>query len=179
MNIVIRNYLAASFLLEREPKAWDAVVILDSGMRHTGFVEEHAGRHVYLHFDDVDSRNAGKRPPTTDDIRSALEFAADSENLLVSCRAGQSRSAATAFVICFDRLGPEAACRLLNPQRHVPNPMIVDLAARLIDDPLLLPTFRKWQSDNKQVNLSEYLDDIEREFDELESQGARNRIVSC
>ena len=148
MNIVIRNYLAASFLLESEPNAWDAIVILDSGMRHTGFVEEHAGRHVYLHFDDVNSPNAGKRPPMTDDIRTALEFAAGSENLLVSCRAGQSRSAATAFVICFDRLGPETAYRLLNPQRHVPNSMIVDLAARLIDDPLLLPTFRKWQSDN-------------------------------
>ena len=100
MNIVIRNYLSGSFLLEQEPGVWDAIVILDSGMSNTGFVAQRARRHLYLQFDDVDSDAHGKRMPTSDDIRSALQFAQGSQNLIVCCRAGQSRSAATAFLIC-------------------------------------------------------------------------------
>ncbi len=46
MKIVIRNYLAASFLLEQEPNAWDAIVILDSVLTHTDFVAEYARNHI-------------------------------------------------------------------------------------------------------------------------------------
>ncbi len=178
MNITIRNYLSASFLLEQEPNTWDAIVILDSGTSHSDFVARHARKHLYLRFDDVDCDVPGKRMATVDDIRSALEFAADSRDLLVCCRAGQSRSAATAFLICFQRLGPDASYRLLNPERHVPNSLIIDLGARIIDDPLLRLTFSKWQTDTRHVRLSDYLDDIESEVDELERQGAQNRIVA-
>lgn len=177
-NIVIRNYLSGSYLLEQEPDTWDAIVILDSGLSHTDFVAQHARKHVFLHFDDVDSSIRGKRPPSTNDVKSALDFAADSRNLLVCCRAGQSRSAAIAFVICFQQLGAEAACQLLNPRRHVPNPLIVELAASLVDEPTLCQVFKSWQSDNQHIRLSDYFDDIEREFDALEMQGARNRIVN-
>ena len=178
MKIVIRNYLAGSFLLEQEPNTWDAIVVLDSGLSHTDFVDKHARRHIYLRFDDVDGAASGKRMPTVHDIRAADELATQSEHLMVCCRAGQSRSAAIAFVICYQRLGPDAACRLLNSERHIPNSLIVDLGAHLIDDPSLVPTFTKWEADNKHVKLSDHLDDIEREFDELELQGARNRIVT-
>jgi hypothetical protein len=178
MNIVIRNYLAGSFLLEQEPNVWDAIVILDSGLSHTAFVAEHARRHIYLRFDDVDADVHGKRVATLDDIRAATEFASHSENLMVCCRAGQSRSAAIAFLIGCQRLGPETACGLLNPKRHIPNSLIVDLGTRLMDDPFVLQAFAKWQTANKGVKLPSYFDDIEREFDELERQGARNRIVA-
>ncbi len=178
MKIVIRNYLAGSFLLEQEPNVWDAIVILDSGLSHTPFVAEHARKHIYLRFDDVEADVRGKRVPTLDDIRTATEFARHSENLVVCCRAGQSRSAAIAFVIGCQQLGAESACGLLNPKRHVPNSRIVELGASLIDDPFVLQAFAKWQTANGDVKLSSCLNDIEREFDELERQGARNRIVN-
>lgn len=178
MQIVIRNYLAGSFLLEQEPNVWDAIVILDSGLSHTAFVAAHARKHIYLQFDDVDADGRGKRIPTLDDVRAACEFAPDSENLMVCCRAGQSRSAAIAFVIGCQRLGPVTACGLLNPKRHIPNSLIINLGTRLLDDPFVHQAFAKWQTTNKDVKLSSYFDDIEREFDELERQGARNRIVT-
>ena len=178
MNIVIRNYIAGSFLLESQPKVWDAIVILDSNMAHTDFVAQHSRRHLYLRFDDVHSDDHGKRTPTITDVQSALDFAAQSQNLMVCCRAGQSRSAATAFLICHQQLGCDAARGLLNSKPHIPNSLVVDLGARLIDDPSVMQTFTKWQADNKHVKLSDHLDDIEREFDELELQGARNRIVN-
>jgi predicted protein tyrosine phosphatase len=178
MNIVVHNYLSGSFLLEHEPNVWDALVILESGVSHTDFVSNHARQHLYLRFDDVGSNIRGKQMPTLTDIRSAVEFAAHSENLMVCCRAGQSRSVATAFVICHQQLGADAARRLLNPKRHIPNPLIVELGARVIDDPSVVLTFANWQADNRNVRLSDYLDEIEREIDELELQGARNLFVA-
>jgi len=67
---------------------------------------------------------------------------------------------------------------MLNPKRHIPNSLSIDLGSKLLDDPLVLPAFTRWQADNKGDSLSNYLDEIENEFDELERQGARNRIVS-
>jgi predicted protein tyrosine phosphatase len=178
MKIVIRNYLAGSFLLEQQPNAWDAIVILDSGLSHTPFVAEQARKHIYLRFDDIVNENRGKRAPTSNDVRTAIEFASGSDHLMVCCRAGQSRSAAIAFVIGCQRLGTEPACELLDPKRHTPNSLIINLGATLIDSPLMLQAFAKWQTENKDVKLLNYVDDIEREFDELERQGAQNRIVT-
>ena len=39
MEIRIGGYLEASFLLEREPKQWHALVMLDSGKEPTDFVQ--------------------------------------------------------------------------------------------------------------------------------------------
>ena len=178
MKIVIRNYLAGSFLLEQEPLVWDAIVILDSGLMETDFVSINARRHLYLRFDDVvAAATTSKRPPTISDIRKTMDFATNSENLLVSCRAGQSRSVAIAFLIAFQQMGSAAALSLLNPKRHSPNSLIVKLGEQLVDDPMLLSTFNDWRDKNQQIRLSDYVDDIEREFDELERLGAKNRII--
>lgn len=177
MNIAIHNYLSGSFLLENKPNTWDAIIILDSGISHTDFVSQHARRHLYLRFDDVALQTQGKRAPTSQEIQSALEFATTSQNLMVCCRAGQSRSAATAFVICYQLQGPEAAFKLLNPERHIPNSLVIALGASMVDDPSIRETFAKWQEDNRHIKLADCMEDIGREFDELERLGARNRIV--
>jgi len=96
---------------------------------------------------------------------------------MVCCRAGQSRSAATAFSIAFNKLGADAAIELLNPKRHSPNTLIIDLAANIIDDPMFATTFHDWQTANSHIKLTDHLDEIETEMDVLESNGARNRII--
>ena len=178
MNIVIRNYLSGSFTLESEPNKWDAIVILDSGLAHSDFVAQHAKRFLYLRFDDVVADSQGKRSPTSNDVQEAIEFSRESEHLMVCCRAGQSRSAAIAFLICNTLNGADAARDLLDPKRHIPNSLIIDIGARLTDDESVGQSFHKWLADHKNVTLSDHYDDIENEFDELERQGARNRIVN-
>ena len=42
---------------------------------------------------------------------------------------------------------------------------------------MLLSTFNDWRERNQGIRLSDYVDDIEREFDELELLGAKNRII--
>lgn len=176
MNIVIRNYLAGSFLLERESKVWDAIIILDSDIAVTDFVLQHARRYLYLRFDDITFDTPNKRMATSADIQSALTFATGSERLMVCCRAGQSRSAAIAFLICHQQLGSLAAQQLLNPERHIPNSSIIERGARVVEDPVL-QTFADWQAEHQQINLSDHYGDIESEFDDLVARGARNQIV--
>ena len=177
MEIAIRNYLAGSYLLESSPRTWDAIVILDAHLPESEFVNEYTRNHLFLRFDDITSSAFGKRPPTVDQIESAMRFASDSERLLVCCRAGQSRSAATAFSVAFNKLGADVAIGLLNPKRHSPNTLIIDLAANIIDDPIFATTFHDWQTANSHIRLTDYLDEIENEMDVLESNGARNRII--
>ena len=71
----------------------------------------------------------------------------------------------------------DAAIALLNPKRHSPNSLIVDLAANIIDDPMFPTVFHGWKTANSHIKLTDHLDEIETEMDVLESKGARNRIV--
>ena len=96
---------------------------------------------------------------------------------MVCCRARQSRSAGTAYSIAFQRLGSGAAIELMDPKRHSPNPLIVDLAANVVDDPMFGTIFHDWQSSNLHIKLTDYLDEIASELEVLESNGACNRIV--
>ena len=177
MDIAIRNYLAGSHLLESDANSWDAIIILDSNLRESGFVENHARNSVILRFDDVTTPARGKHPPVVEQVNSALEFASDSDRLMVCCRAGQSRSAAIAFSVAFQKLGHDSAVNLLNPKRHSPNSLIIDLAATIIDDPMFSTVFHRWNKANSHVKLTDYLDEIENEMNTLESKGVRNRIV--
>jgi len=160
------------------PKGHDAIVILDSQTAPTDFVANHAARHIYLTFDDARAPATGKQLATLEDIRRALDFASASNDLLVCCRAGQSRSAATAFIISYRYNDPQTAIQLLNPARHIPNSHVVDIGATALEDGGLVDSFQEWQNSNRDVRLSDYYDEIEAEFDALESQGARNQIVT-
>lgn len=178
MKILIRNYLSCSYLLEQEPNQWDAIVILDANFQATDFVANHTRRHLFLYFDDVTDPNSPACPASADDIAQALKFAEGSTNLVVSCRAGQSRSAALAFSIAYRLVGPQAAVSLWDPKRHSPNHLVLDLAAQQIEDADFMRTYERWLQENRGIKMTDYLDEIEAEFDQLESAGAKNRILN-
>ena len=178
MIVQIRNYLAASHLLSTQPSSWAAIVIIDSQSKATDFVANHTTAHLLLRFDDITAPKSGKQMVDTRQLQLALDFAADQEQLIVSCRAGQSRSAAVAHAISFQNNGPDAANEILNPRRHNPNRHVIETVAPLLDDPTYLSTFEEWARAHAGVRLMDYIDEIEAEFDELEAQGARNLIVT-
>jgi len=131
MDIRILGYLSASFLLEHEPSKWDVLVILDSDVTPTDFLQSHACRHLFLRFDDIEQVTDGRQLVTSDQIAQGLEFATDSSRLLISCRAGQSRSAAMAYLVSCREQGADAATKIIDPTRHMPNRLVVSLGARL------------------------------------------------
>lgn len=175
MNIKICSYLSGSFLLEKESNKWDSIVVVDPSMHHTNFAKQHSKRNLILKFDDVATCNTSKTPPNANDVLAAVNFSMASEYLLVCCRAGQSRSAAVALVIQFGLNGAKAF-DLLDPKRHCPNQLIVSLGADVIDRPDLISEFMNWKRVNRNLTPINFLDDIEREIDELERKGASNRI---
>ncbi len=177
MDLRIGGYLPASYLLENEPAKWDALVILDSQLEATDFVRTHGRRHLYLRFDDIQHATEDRRLVTSAQVAEGLEFAKGSQRLLVSCRAGQSRSAAMAYLIACQELGVAAALAAIDPTRHIPSPLVVRLGAALLDVPDALDAFQRWRTEHRHVALSNYYDELESEFDELVARGATNRIV--
>lgn len=89
-----------------------------------------------------------------------------------------SHAARPSHAISFQNNGADAANQLLNPQRHSPNRHVVKTMASLLDDPLYLSVFEDWTRQNAGIKLTDYLDEIEAEFDALEAVGAQNLIVT-
>lgn len=176
MEIRIGGYLAASMLLEREPGAWHALVLLDSGLEPTEFVAEQTRSHLFLRFDDVEGPQGSRRPPNRAQIAQALEFAAGKDRLLVSCRAGRGRSVATAYLIACREHGVAEALKLLDPTRHRPNRLVVSLGQGLPGMPDVLGPFNEWRRQSAHVQLSDHYGEVEREFEAMEARGGTNRI---
>lgn len=178
MEVKIHNYLAASWLLETEPGDWDIIVILDSDCQLNPFVAEKAARYLVLFFDDIQAHQTGKRMVNADHIQTALDFSSQSQRLVVSCRAGQSRSAAIGCLVQFFNDPGFKPNQLLDPKRHSPNALVMDQGARLIDNPAIWPLMMKWWRDSAGCRISDYLHLIEAEFDELHRAGAVEQITA-
>ncbi len=179
MDIRALGYVAGSLLLEREPNQWHALVLLDTGKKPTPFVQAHTRSHLYLYFDDIEHPQVGKQVPTRLAIEQGLEFAKGKDKLLVSSRAGQGqgRSIALAYLICCRDAGVAEAVRLLDPTRHRPNRRVIEIGDALLGQPEILDSFQDWRERHRHVQLSDYYDQLEKEFDALEAQGARDRIT--
>ena len=177
MEIKIAGYMAASHLLEREPGRWHSVVILGARTASAGYVETRTLSCIYLEFDDVLDPQPGKILPTPDAIQWGLDFAKGKDKVLVSCRAGQGRSAALAYLIACQDRPPDEAISLLDATRHSPNRLVVKIGATVLGNLTILDRFDQWRRDNLNIRLSDYYDEIEAEFEELERQGGRDLIT--
>jgi predicted protein tyrosine phosphatase len=176
MELRVGGYVAASFLLEREPNQWHALVLLDSHKEATDFVRDRARSHLVLRFDDIEEPHPNKQTPTRTQISQALEFARGKDRLLVSCRAGRGRSVALAYLIACQEHGASEGLKLLDPTRHRPNRLVIRLGDTLLDALGALDQFDDWRKRHAHIPLSDYYDEMEKEFEALEAQGATNRI---
>lgn len=176
MEIRVGSYAAATLLLEQEPARWHALVILDSGKSPTKFLDEHARSHQYLQFDDVEVPQSNKLSPTAAQVEKGLRFAKGKDKLLVSCRAGRGRRVAMAYLISCRERGAAEALKLLDPTRHHPNRLVVTLGEAFLESPDILDQFDDWRGRHVHIHLPDYYDEMEREIDALEAQGAVNRI---
>lgn len=170
------SYLVASDLLYREPCRWDVIAILDSESELNPFVMENARRCLVLYFDDIERPMQGYQHVTSKHIDQAIVFAKDSERLLITCRAGQSRSVALAFVLAFQHFGLPAAIDMLNAKRHIPNQFLIREASLRTDCLEMVTAFQEWRADNASINFADYYDEMSDEVEALEASGVVNRI---
>ena len=145
MRIEIRGHPMLPDLLRVEPGLWDLLLISSpGGVEPPGGVLSLARRTLRLCFDDCDAPQPGVVPPTADDIRRALEWSVDSERIVVSCYLGRSRSAGLAYVIRCRDCQPHEAIRILDPDWHRPNPLIVRLGSEFLGNPTVRNTCSDW-----------------------------------
>ncbi len=145
MKIEIRGHPMLPDLLSAEPGLWDLLLIQSpGGVDLPASVTSLARRTLRLCFDDCDEAHPGVVPPTVDHIRQALEWSAGSERLVVSCFAGRSRSAGLAYIIRCRACQPLDAIRILAPDWHQPNQLIVRLGAEVLGNPVIRDTCANW-----------------------------------
>jgi hypothetical protein len=102
---------------------------------------------LVLLFTDAEEEEEGFMVvlPTRAQIEQAINFAKGKENLVVSCSAGISRSAATALVIAVQRNGLDKGFSILDPELHWPNLLVVRHGADIIGQPDLVRQATAWK----------------------------------
>lgn len=78
-------------------------------------------------------------------IEEAIKWAADKPDIVVACRAGISRSSAIAYVVEATRVGPEEALKIIDPQYHEPNKLVVETASKVLNNPEILNAYNQFK----------------------------------
>lgn len=95
---------------------------------------------LILEFHDIETPEAGKRPPSEDDIRAVIEFGRGlklGDRVLVSCTAGISRSPAVAAILMAYDTAPvsKAVHALQDTYPNVrPNALVISLGKSLLPE---------------------------------------------
>src|SRR5262245_52675635 len=123
-------------LLLEEPAQRDLILITNPGYMPFGDeaerVLELARRVLHLQFDDITTRFPDLKHPVVEDVQEALDWASGSEDLIVACHAGVSRSSALAYVLRSRDWSPSQAVKILERGIHSPNRLIVEIGAKLL-----------------------------------------------
>jgi predicted protein tyrosine phosphatase len=143
VNIEIFSAENAVKEIKQHSKKWHVVSLRDckyGGDTHNldGLDEDTKGIFIKK-FDDVSHmkyKMMGYTPPEQSDIEDILNWVkvVQPKNLMVHCWAGVSRSSATAYVIACTIMEPEEAIKLLIPGKHIPNEMIIEYGASILNN---------------------------------------------
>ena len=127
-------------LLITNPNSRDSKAI-----RH---IQTVAASCLTLRFHDIRQPIEGCVEPRREHIEKALKWSRilRVEDLLVTCHVGISRSPAMAYVLACSVMPPREAIKVLDPSRHIPNKLIIRLAADVLGSREVLNTFLFWDN---------------------------------
>ncbi len=144
-NITIAGHEYARHLLSHKHvllhSVNDAVLIHDPDDRYDTVksIIAWARDTLFLEFYDIEEPLETHRHPTHEDITKALQWHQDKKTpIIVTCTAGISRSAATAFVLACNGSTPEEAAKVWNKRLHYPNRLIVKIGAEILGKPEMI-----------------------------------------
>lgn len=99
--------------------------------------------HVQV-FDDIESPMDELELVTPEQIMMILAWAKDKERIVVHCAAGISRSSAVAYLIACSRMPPSEAIRMIDPDRHCPNDLVLFHGIKILNDISIYTEYMKW-----------------------------------
>jgi len=153
--IKICGHKELELVLSQEPGKYNVILYTNSDMSVLPVVRHRAKTWTHLPVDDVDHfEYRSYCAPKPEDIKNALAFSEDKEDLICACHAGISRSSATAYLIGSKKLGAESGLNILQEQ-HYPNRLIVWMGAKILQNPLVWDKFVDWQKHNRQLDPSQ------------------------
>jgi predicted protein tyrosine phosphatase len=106
-----------------------------------------ARRVLHLMFPDYEKPRYGAALVAPEDVRRAMDWSTGSTDLVVSCTLGRSRSAALAYVLRCVNCPPQEAIKILDPNWHRPNRLVVLHGARLLRTPAVFTVFDGWRDE--------------------------------
>jgi predicted protein tyrosine phosphatase len=149
MNILIRSHERALELVERQPNVYDLAFITSPlvpfPVPGSEAILQKARSSLMLQFDDVDGPMEDLVPPGREHIHELIEWAKDKSNLIISCRAGISRSSASAVVVLASRGPIVDALRILQPETHSPNILVIRHGEEILAKPGLADAVLEWK----------------------------------
>ncbi len=96
-------------------------------------------------FDDIESPDDMFIVPEEEHVKRILEWAKDKNNIAVHCTAGVSRSSAIAYLIACSKMPASEAIKVLNPNFHSPNDLVILHGIKLLGDYSIFTEYIKWR----------------------------------
>ena len=126
------------------------ITLPDDPFFYAGGEEEFnkAKNRLMLQFDDIEYEITNCVAPTKEHVQQALDFSEGKDDIIVSCNAGISRSAATAFLIACKKYGMDKAFEILNPKLHCPNALIIRHGSEILNIPDLPDKMNAWNMES-------------------------------
>jgi predicted protein tyrosine phosphatase len=152
MKPKICSHRAAAEFLGENPKTYDVILIVNTGRKYDNEeylseIKRQANRVCELMFDDIEFHRDNHRMVEPSQVREAVNFAADKDNLVVCCTAGMGRSAALAYVVACSKMEPAEAVTILDPNRHTPNEKVIFLGDTIVDAPTMLECYARFKDE--------------------------------
>jgi predicted protein tyrosine phosphatase len=148
MRVIIRSEKEAVMEIKNKPNFWDVISIRDFISKNSPVddSELNCKSIIKLFFDDIFYRyeeTTYQKLAKKEDIKAALEFSKDKNNILVHCGAGISRSSAIAYIILSTTMLPSKAIEKLSFENHYPNEHIVKLGAKILSNKEIITSFEE------------------------------------
>jgi predicted protein tyrosine phosphatase len=157
-NIEIYSLDRISEIVRKQKTDLDIVSIRSSGCpegEYSVFDEYHFNFKSIIceEFDDIESPDDELIAVTREKISRILEWAKDKNNVAVHCTAGISRSSAVAYLIACSRMPPSKAIRILDPNLHSPNALVVFHGIKILKDMEVCDQYKKWLQEADRIML--------------------------
>ena len=149
IDITIWNFEDLARQIKEHPTGFNIVSIRSSDLPQSKFdvFTECSSNYEDMTvecFDDITAPRDGYIVPTQEHIRRILKWAMDKERIAVHCTAGISRSSAIAYLIACHRSSPKQALKVLDPEKHSPNRLILYLGMEILGDESVMTEFAEW-----------------------------------
>lgn len=145
IEIQVHSHMDAATFLSLNVAAWDVIYILNSDQPPNQVIIEDARTYLGLVFDDVDYQYNNYIAPSLVDVTRAIHFAIHKKRILISCHAGDTRSATLAYIIRCLTLTPAEALKTFNPQHHHLNELIIEYGAHVLQMPDIIKCWKAWR----------------------------------